>query len=125
MPASELDQRRAAYASGVRAERAVALMLQRLGWDILAERWRCKAGEIDLIAQRDARLRFVEVKLRQPGDPVGLECVTPRQVQRVRAAAEAFLSAHEGEVQEACLLVALAEPDGQGTLDVQLFDDPD
>ncbi|MCB9745475.1 MAG: YraN family protein [Alphaproteobacteria bacterium] len=118
-----MERRRAAYTSGLRAERAVARLLEARGWDVLAERWRSPVGEIDLVVRADDRLRFVEVKLRQPEDPAGLECFGAPQLARVRAAGELFLQAYEGPVREACLLAALAEPQGE-TLDVQLFDDP-
>ena len=117
------QERREAVADGVRAERAVARLFRARGWDVLAERWRGGGGEIDLVIELDGRLRFVEVKLRAADDPVGLECVTDRKLSRIRSAAESFLQGYAGEVNEACLLVALGEHrDGQ--LHLQLYDDP-
>ncbi len=34
------------------------------GYEVLARNWRCKHGEIDIVAVRDGRLAFVEVKTR-------------------------------------------------------------
>ncbi len=51
-------------------------------------------NEIDLVARRGRKLRFVEVKEKRGdgfGDP--LEMVTPEKQRRVRRAAEAWLAA--------------------------------
>lgn len=102
----------------------MAQLLRQRGWSILAQRWRSEAGEVDLIVEREARLRFVEVKLRQADDPVGLECIDDRKLARLRGAGEQFLADWPHEIAEACLLVALVEPLGD-SYDIQLFDDPD
>ena len=91
---------------------------------MLARNWRGAAGELDLVVRDGGRLRFVEVKLRQPDDPVGLECVSARKLQKVRRAAEAFLQDYTDLVDEACLMVALVHG-RPGDFRVHLFDDPD
>lgn len=51
--------------------------LERKGWRILERNFRCKAGEIDIVALGDGHLCFVEVKCRSrtdygmPRDAVG------------------------------------------------------
>ena len=44
--------------------------LQLCGYRILARRWRCAAGEIDLIVKRRRQLVFVEVKYRFHADQI-------------------------------------------------------
>ncbi|MCB9761568.1 MAG: YraN family protein [Alphaproteobacteria bacterium] len=117
-------RRRAAYRAGLDAEERVAEHLEAAGWRIIARRWRGGRGELDLIARDGSRLRFVEVKLRQPGDPVGLECVSGHKLRRLRSAAEAFLMGYDGPLREACLMVALVEPGPDGVA-IHLLDDPD
>ena len=52
---------------GDRGEEAVAAALERRGWTILARQYRCRWGEIDLIARApEGILCFVEVKTRSP-----------------------------------------------------------
>ncbi len=101
----------------------MALLLCEHGWDVLARNWTTKGGELDLVVRDGGRLRFVEVKPRQPDDPVGLECVDARKLGRVRHAAEAFLLGYDDLVDEMCLMVAMVTP-RDGKLDIELFDDP-
>ena len=41
--------------------------LSACGYEILLKNWRCKFGEIDLIAQKGGRIIFFEVKTRRGG----------------------------------------------------------
>lgn len=50
---------------GQAAERLAAAWLERHGLRILARNYRCRTGEIDLIAQDGDTLVFVEVRLRR------------------------------------------------------------
>jgi putative endonuclease len=76
------------HALGERGEAAAAAWLASRGWTILARRWRCRYGELDLVAlDPDHVLVAVEVKLRRgarAGDP--LESIDRRRVARLRAA---------------------------------------
>ena len=56
-----------------------------LGYQILERNWRCRIGEIDIIAQDRDRFVFVEVKTRSAdgfGHP--FEAITPQKVARLR-----------------------------------------
>ena len=53
---------RTSYHAGCAAEDGVAAEYERQGCTILRRRWRGRAGEIDLIAEKDGALIFVEVK---------------------------------------------------------------
>ena len=87
--------REAAEARGRAAEARAAAALEREGWTILARRLRTEAGELDLIAECDGLLAFVEVKAR-PRLAEAAAALTPRQRARLIAAAEAWLAAHPG-----------------------------
>jgi putative endonuclease len=82
------------HALGERAEEATATWLEAQGWTILARRWRCHDGELDLVAlDPDAMLVGIEVKVRRTsraGDPV--ESVDRRRIGRLRAALGSFAS---------------------------------
>lgn len=89
-----MDERRR---RGDRGEAAVAAALERRGYRILERQYRCRWGEIDLVAWDPAGvLCFVEVKTRGP-DPLapGREAVTPAKRRRVRRAASVFLAERE------------------------------
>jgi len=79
---------------GDRGEEAVARELQRKGYTLLASQWRCRFGELDLVARDpEGILCFVEVKLRSSRD-FGLprEFVDSRKQHRLRAAAGLYMS---------------------------------
>ena len=84
-------------ALGDRGEAEAARYLRRNGYILLASQWRCRFGELDLVAKdRDGTVCFVEVKLRS-NLSLGLprEYVDQRKQQRLRTAAECYLSQHE------------------------------
>lgn len=117
----DAQRRRLAVALGVAAEQAVADALTDDGWRVLARNWMGAGAELDLVVAREGRLRFVEVKARAPGDPVGLDAVDGRKRRRLIRAAEAFLADYHDLMEEACFLVALVE-DGQITWVDDAFD---
>lgn len=82
---------------GNRGEAEVARYLRKKGYTLLASQWRCRFGELDLVA-RDKRgtLCFVEVKLRGPTSfALPREAVDRRKQERLRAAALCYLSTYE------------------------------
>lgn len=88
------EKRRKANALGVEAESQAAEFLRTQGWDIEAMRFKTKAGEVDLIARKDALVIFVEVKARKQ-QINALESVTPKSKARIRTAAQEWLAAQE------------------------------
>lgn len=60
------------------------------GWRVVAERWRCAAGELDLICRDGVEYVVIEVKSATDFD-AALARITPRQVARIHRAAEVFL----------------------------------
>jgi putative endonuclease len=77
---------------GARGEEAVAAWYRARGYDVLARNWRCREGELDLVAARGRQLVFCEVKTRSStafGAPV--EAVTPAKQRRLRRLAARWL----------------------------------
>lgn len=79
-------------------EDLAARHLERLGMVILERNWRCREGEIDIVAGEPETDTIVvcEVKTRSSedfGSP--LAAVTPRKLRRLRSLASAWLRAHE------------------------------
>ena len=72
----------AAFGRGISAESIAAAWLIGKGYRILARRFRCAAGEIDIVAGRRHTVIFVEVKAR-PTFNEAAEAVTPRQRSRM------------------------------------------
>lgn len=97
-PGESTDRRQRAERAGRRAERLVALYLRLCGHRILAQRYKTRSGEIDLIARRGRTLIFVEVKQRARGDHA-IDPVTARSEERIIRAGEQFLSRHPHYVE--------------------------
>ena len=109
---------------GTLGENLVAEWLQQQGWEILHRQWRCRWGEIDIIALgRDEEsainrgnenspfpippsqtLAFVEVKTRRQGnwDAGGMLAVTTTKQAKLWQTAEIFLSAHPDLAHNSC-----------------------
>jgi putative endonuclease len=89
---------RVATRLGNEGERTATAYLAERGYHILERNFRCRGGEVDLIALDGATVVFVEVKLRRSlarGAPI--EAVTPVKQSRVRKAAQVYL-AYSGQV---------------------------
>jgi len=78
---------------GQRAEDLCAELLRKAGLRILARNWRCRLGEIDLVAQEAGTLVFAEVRLRRDARFGGAaESVTAAKRARIVAAARLYLA---------------------------------
>jgi putative endonuclease len=86
------------YAIGVAAELSARELLESKSYHIIAQRYKTKAGEIDLVAKRGDHLAFVEVKRRKTHDEAAW-AIAPRQQARIALAAEVFLGEHEALAQ--------------------------
>ncbi len=90
---STYEQRQAV---GVHGENVAAEYVQRQGMEVVARNWRCRWGEIDLVARDAETMVFCEVKTRRStayGTP--LEAVTPQKAARLRRLAGLFLAEHD------------------------------
>lgn len=80
---------------GALGERLAVEHLQSLGLRVLTRNWRCRYGELDVIAADDAAriVVFVEVKTRTSDQFGGIEqAVTPEKVRRLRRLAGLWLA---------------------------------
>ena len=67
--------------------------LRRHGYKLISLNYRCRFGEIDIVAKKRPYIVFVEVKLRKNADHgEAREFVTPEKQRRIIAAAEMWLS---------------------------------
>ncbi len=72
-------------------ERAAADFLVRNGYKILDRNYTVRGGEIDIIAQKDETIAFVEVKTRKEAPlSEGEEAITPVKKKRLIATAERY-----------------------------------
>jgi putative endonuclease len=76
------DARRAV---GARGEELVAEWYRARGYRVLDRNWRCRAGELDIVAGRDGLVVFCEVKTRSSvAFGVPSEAVTAVKQRRLR-----------------------------------------
>lgn len=107
------DTGRSNYLAGHAAEEVVARHYQERGLQLAEQRWRGKAGEIDLIFRDGAVLVFVEVKKSKTFDAAAAR-LQPKQVQRLMKAAEEFAGGEPaGLLTDMRFDVALVDGQGQ------------
>jgi putative endonuclease len=99
--AAEVVAVRAKDAVGRYGEDVAARHLQDAGLEIVERNWRCREGEIDIVARERSVLVFCEVKTRSSA-AFGLpaEAVTRRKSDRLRRLAYLWLQDHPTRVEE-------------------------
>ncbi|MEA4912616.1 MAG: YraN family protein [Oscillospiraceae bacterium] len=99
--------------SGQGGERAAELYLLRRGYKILARNYRCRFGEIDLVAVSAGYIVFAEVKTRRPHALVsGEQSVDARKQSRLTAAACDYLRCRPTELQPRFDVIVVEAADG-------------
>lgn len=82
---------------GARGESLAAAMLEASGMVVIDRNWRCRQGELDIVATDAEETVFVEVKTRSSiafGAP--LEAITAQKLARLRRLASAWCDEHPG-----------------------------
>lgn len=103
-------------------EDLAAAYLRDKGYSLTAANWRCRFGELDLVAEDGTCLCFVEVKLRR-SDAYGTAAafVDRRKQDRLRAAAELYLAGHPTDLQPRFDVVEVYAPQGMDTANPKIF----
>lgn len=84
------------YSQGHEAEKRAAEFLEKLGFKVVVMNWRTRLCEIDIVAQKNQTISFVEVKYRRSNTHgTGLDYVTPKKLQQMQYAAESWV--HENK----------------------------
>jgi putative endonuclease len=84
-------------ALGAHGEELAAQFLRAAGMEIVERNWRCRYGELDLIAREAGVTAFVEVKTRSGlGFGIPAEAVTFTKQQRIRRLALLWLNEQQG-----------------------------
>ena len=79
--------------TGLSGETVACAHMLGMGWEVLATRYTCRGGELDVVAKENGTLVFAEVKTRKGarfGTPA--ESVNQRKRKRMLSAAESYLS---------------------------------
>lgn len=78
--------------AGADGEELVANYLEQAGYKILARNYRLQCGEIDLIAQKNKTIAFVEVKARLGSSFDLSEVITRAKQKKIIATASYFIA---------------------------------
>ncbi len=79
-------------ALGQAGEKAAAAFLATRGYQLLERNWRCRSGEVDIIAQNGPLLVFVEVRTRQSARyGTATESVDVRKQRKLRQLASIYM----------------------------------
>ena len=83
---------------GQQGETLAAQRLQSLGYRLRERNWRCPVGELDIVAEKEGVLVFVEVRTRR-GDRFGTpeESITPAKRAKLLEVAQTYLDEHAAE----------------------------
>lgn len=98
-------------------EALAADYLRKKRYEIVAANYRCRYGEIDLIACNRRYLVFAEVKLRKNADyGMAREFVDFRKQNRLRLTASLYLSQNPTKLQPRFDVIEIYAPEGTQTL---------
>ena len=103
--------------AGAWGEQLAAEYLIRKRYKILATNYRCRYGEIDLVAANKMHLVFVEVKLRKSASfAAAAEFVDSHKQERLRTTADMYLSEYPTELLCRFDVIEIYAPDGIQTV---------
>lgn len=103
--------------SGAWGEALAAEYLRKKGYVLVASGYRCRFGEIDLIAKNRKFLVFVEVKLRKNNHfAAAAEYVDRRKQERLKTTAAMYLSQNPVALQPRFDVIEIYAPAGTQTV---------
>jgi len=83
---------------GQRGEQLAVNYLVNQGYTIITTNWRCRYGEIDIIARQENTMVFVEVRTRHTGLPeTAFASISERKRERLVRAVHIYLANHHLE----------------------------
>lgn len=107
---------------GAWGEALAAAYLQRKHYKIITTGYRCRFGEIDLIAENRKYLVFVEVKLRKSANFArACEYVDFHKQNRLRTTASLYLSQNPTPLQPRFDVIEIYAPEGTATTKPEIY----
>ena len=107
--------------AGAWGETQAAEYLRKKKYKLLSAGYRCRFGEIDLIAADRKYLIFVEVKTRKDGDfAMAREFVDAHKQARIRSTAEMYLAQNPTHLQPRFDVIEVYAPQGIETKNPQI-----
>jgi len=102
---------------GDRGEKLAQAFLRSKGYTIIETNYRTREGEIDIVAQKNDYLSFVEVRTRR-GSQFGTpeESLTQAKQERLEALAQTYLQSHENLPPQWRIDIIAIELDNKGNI---------
>lgn len=98
-------------------ENLAAIHLESQGLTIIERNWRCRGGEIDLVARDGETIVFVEVKTRRGRDfGAPEEALTPRKAQKLLNLGQIYVAEHDQDDTNWRIDLVAVELDERGRL---------
>jgi Holliday junction resolvase-like predicted endonuclease len=92
----------------------VAVFLKQCGYKVIERNWKTKVCEIDLVAQKDGTIYFIEVKYRSsPAQGSGYDYITYHKLNRMDFAARIWVQQHGWDGDYRLMAAAVAGADCQ------------
>ena len=108
--------------TGTWGEALAAEYLRKKRYTIVAAGYRCRFGEIDLIAQNREYLVFVEVKLRKNANFArASEYVDIYKQDRIRMTASMYLAEQDTQLQPRFDVIEIYAPEGMATISPKII----
>lgn len=96
---------------GNAGEDIAAAWLTTQGFHVIERNWRTRWCEIDIIAQREHTLYFVEVKHRRTAEAGGgIAAITNAKLRQMHLAAQFYLSSHAGNTARLAVITTMGSP---------------
>lgn len=104
-------------------ESIAAEYLRKKRYTVVAANYRCRLGEIDLIAENRNFLIFVEVKLRKsPAFAEAREFVDRKKQERLKQTALLYLAQHEENTKQPRFdVIEIYAPQGTATIRPEIY----
>ena len=78
---------------GHEGEKRVAVFLRKRGFNVIKRNYQCRYGEIDIIAENEEYILFVEVKTRKENSLIsGMDAVNGHKQSRITLAAQDYIT---------------------------------
>lgn len=101
---------------GIQGEKRVAAFLRQRGFNVIKRNYQCRYGEIDIIAENDEYILFVEVKTRKQNALIsGMAAVDSHKQSRLTLAAQDYITKTYCEKQprfDVAEVTVFEKPDG-------------
>src|ERR1035437_3463404 len=106
---------------GEQGELIASVRLQQLGYEIINKNWRFKHKEIDIIAQKDGKIVFIEVKTRSnPIFEPPSEAITLRKQRMLISAADHYLIENQIDLDSRFDVVSVIISNGKEEVDIMV-----